>query len=273
MTTEEIRKAIEKEFVKEAANRRLFGLSASDRFMDFSELFATNGVIATLIYVVAVIISLKSQIFAKWQEEIKSLYESSRYGTWAWWIETAKRWQRGDSTKVINGEVGYSKINEEKRIVKAAMVRQNGRSIMLFVAKEEGGELTMLNGDELTSFQSYCDEVKPLGVNIVARSLPADSVKITGTVVYNGELLQEDLRKEIEAKVNDYIRNLTFGAIVRKTALIDVIMDIEGVIDIWFTLEVGGRVIDREVELVAGYGKVESLSLSYDNDTRVRRLW
>jgi hypothetical protein len=277
MTTEELKKELEKKFVQIASANELFGLTSEDKGKEFSSLFATNGVIATIIYVVAVVISLRTQLFAKWKEEIKSLYESSRYGTWAWWIETAKRWQVGYSTVVINGEVGYEKIDENAKIIKAAMVRQNGRSIAVYVAKMENNRLVALNEekDELSSFQRYLNNVKPLGVYVVAVSKEADKMKIEADIVYNGELSKEAMDKAVSERLNGYFTNLEFGATIYKAQIIEEIMSIEGVVDVALdvSVESGGvwRVLERSIALEAGYGELVESVLRYSIDNSVRR--
>lgn len=275
MTTEEIRKDLEKNFVLHASMNKLFGLTAADRGKEFSSLFATNGVIDTIIYVVAVVVSLRNQLFSKWKEEIKSLYESSRYGTWAWWIETAKRWQVGYSTVVINGEVGYEKIDEDAQIVKAVMVRQSGRSLSVYVAKQKSNELLALTDEELEGFQRYCDNVKPLGVHVVAVSKEADEVNIEADVVYNGELTQEAVKKAVQEKLNEYVRNLQFGATIYKAQMIEEVMSIEGMVDVDLKVDIVVEGIVNELErsfvLSAGYGVVKNINITLTRDNSVRR--
>lgn len=273
--TEEIRKDLEKKFVFHASMNKLFGLTSADRDKEFSSLFATNGVIATIIYVVAVVINLRNQLFEKWKEEIKSLYESSRYGTWSWWIETAKRWQVGYDTKVIDGEVGYEKIDEEAQIIKAAMVRQSGRSIAVYVAKQDNEELVSLTEEERESFQKYLNNVKPLGVYVIAVSKEADEIRIDAEVVYNGELTREAIDKAVVEKLNGYFTNLAFGATIYKAQIIEEIMSIEGVVDMALTVKVISERVERELErsltLSAGYGKVIESNIAYVVDNSVRR--
>lgn len=277
MTTEEIKKELEKKFVQRASANELFGLTSADSGKEFSSLFATNGVLATIIYVVAVVMSLRNQLFGKWKDEIKSLYESSRYGTWSWWIETAKRWQVGYSTVVINGEVGYEKIDENAKIIKAAMVRQNGRSIAIYVAKMENNKLVALNEKkgELSSFQQYLNNVKPLGVYVVAVSKEADKVKIDADIVYNGELSKEAMDKAVSERLNGYFTNLEFGATIYKAQIIEEIMSIEGVVDVALDVSVvsGGveRVLERSIALEAGYGELVDPVLRYTIDNSVRK--
>lgn len=275
MTTEEIKKDLEKNFVFHASTSKLFGLTPEDKGKEFSSLFATNGVIATIIYVVAVVISLRTQLFAKWKEEVKGLYESSRYGTWSWWIETAKRWQVGYSTVVIDGEVGYEKIDENAKIIKAAMVRQNGRSIAVYVAKQKSNDLLALTDEELEGFQQYCDNVKPLGVYVLAVSKEADEVNIEADVVYNGELSQEALKKAMQEKLNEYVRNLQFGATIYKAQMIEEVMSIEGVVDVDLKVDivVDGIVneLERSFVLSAGYGVVKNINITLTRDNSVRR--
>ncbi len=276
MTTEEIRKDLEKKFVMQASMNRVFGLTSADRSKPFNELFATNGVIATILYVVAVVISLRNQLFEKWKEEIKALYESSRYGTWAWWIETAKRWQKDYDTVEIDGEVGYEDVAEDKRIIKAVMVRQSGRSISVYVAKEEGGELVALDEEELNQFQQYCNNVKPLGVYVVAISRDADLINIDAEVVYNGELSQDGINTLVEEKLNTYFSNLKFGATIYKSQVIEEIMSIEGVVDVEIrrltaVADDVENVIERSWILNAGYGRIKNMTLNCIADNSVRR--
>lgn len=271
MTTEEVRIEIEKVFVRECARRGMFGLTRDDAGKEFSTLFGRTTVIAVILYVVAYMIVLKSQLFAVWKREVEALWQSSRYGTWVWWIETAKKWQKGDATVVTDGVVGYESVDESKQIIKAAMVRQNGRSISVYVAKGTDAELSPLAADELTAFQSYLNNVKPLGINVLAISLPADSIEVSGEVVYSNELLQNEMKDAVKDRLNEYFRSLSFGATVYVAQMIEEVMSIDGVVDTALTMKVNGEVIEREKVLPAGYGVADVANVVVKNNSIIRR--
>lgn len=270
MTTEEVRIEIEKVFVRECARRGMFGLTREDVNKEFSSLFGRTTVIAVILYVVAFMIALKSQLFASWKREVEALWQSSRYGTWAWWIATAKKWQKGDATEVIDGVVGYESVDESKRIIKAAMVRQNGRSISVYVAKGTD-ELSPLSADELGAFQAYLNNVKPLGINVLAISLPADSIEVSGEVVYSNELLQDEMKDAVKDRLNEYFKSLSFGATVYVAQMIEEVMSIDGVVDAALAMKVNGEVIEREKVLPAGYGVADVANVVVKNNSIIRR--
>lgn len=270
-TTEEYNKRLQEVFMREIGGRRLFGLTAADSGKSFSEVFSANGVIAVLLYAVAVVLANRDRLFDAWKKDVQRLYESSRYGTWAWWIETAKRWQKGDSTEVIDGEVGYSVVDESKRVVTAAMVRQMQRTLYLFVAKGDAGSYEKLDEEEVVAFQAYVNNVKPLGVNVIARSLDADEIGISGSVIYNGELTQDEIDSALKSAVQNLVSSLEYGATLYVSQVIDTMMDVEGVVDVAIEVTANGRIVDRSIALDAGYGEVARFEFNYERNSNVGR--
>ena len=85
----------------DAAN--LFGFQQGSRF---DNRFSRAGLMRILFYVVAYVIALKERSLDAWKADIAATADSTRYGTWHWWVKTCKEFQNGDTTTVINGKVG-----------------------------------------------------------------------------------------------------------------------------------------------------------------------
>ena len=132
-----------------------------------------------------------------------------------------------------------------------------------------------LTEEELEGFQQYCEKVKPLGVYVLAVSKEADEVNIEADVVYNGELSQEAVKKAMQEKLNEYVRNLQFGATIYKAQMIEEVMSIEGVVDVDLKVDivVDGIVneLERSFVLSAGYGVVKNINITLTRDNSVRR--
>ena len=271
MSVEEVYSQLQQTFVAMAASKRLFGLTEADASRAYGELFATTGVLSAILYAVAYVISLKETALESWKEAVSKTAESTRYGTWAWWIEAAKAFQLGDITEVIDGKVTYREIEPTHRIITAATVVQDGREIVIKVAKGENGNYSALSAEELQAFKGYIAEIKPLGLYVLAMSEPAAEVTIAGSVIYNSQLPQQQMRDKVVQALNDYFASLKFGGTIYRSQVADAIMGVDGVIDVAIAnLVVAGNSVERSYQPIAGYAKginSNDLTLEANYDT------
>lgn len=268
MKLDELNEELQKRFVSTAARNGRFGLTSADSNKPFADLFGKTSVIAILIYVVAAAIWAKDTLFADWLNAVERTADGTRYGTYRWWVNMAKKFQVGDiQTSVIDGFVGYETIDESKRIITAATVIQDGRNLTVKVAKSDGNNgLEQLTTDELGQFRAYVQNVKPIGIVVNVESKPAAQVRLVATVRYNAAKSEDEVKQEVEDAVSEYLANLGFGGTLYVSRIIEAIMDIDGVLDVRVPILGGvlvdGKVIQNSTVPSAGYAMLSDTNIT-----------
>lgn len=228
------------------------------------ELSALNSTSSTAIwrlwtYITAFVINIFEQYQDTFKIEISEIIAARRIGSLEWYVSTSFDFQLGDNLiNLPNGNYGYALIDESKRIVSRASAKVESGEIKLKLAKGISPNLVQLTNSELIQFTSYMELVKFAGTAIEYISLAADVLDITCDVYYDGLASTTTVETNIEAKINDFLSNLSFDGVLKKNALIEAIRETENVTDIVFTVITGtqGAVvtnIGREYETVAGY--------------------
>lgn len=270
MSLEEIREELEKRFVSAAANAGLMDLTAEDADRSFASLFGRTSVIAVLIYAVAAAMWAKDRLLTNWLSAVEETAAGTRYGTYQWWVKTAKEFQNGDNTEVIDGKVGYAIIDESKRIVQAACVVQNGRNLTVKVAKRGAGGLAALSGEELERFRGYVQNVKPIGIVVDAVSSPPSQVRLWAKVAYNADKSEADIKEELRSAVSDYLANIGFGGTIYTSRIVEAMMGVKGVVDARIfgvgKVMIDGHLFMNEAVPEAGYATLAEANISVTAD-------
>lgn len=274
MTTEEIRQELTRAFMNNANAASLFNFQQG---ASFDSTFSRAGLVSILFYVVAYVIALKERVLDMWKQDITDIADSTRYGTWHWWIKTCKAFQEGDTTSVIDGKVTYATIDPMKQIVTVATAKPNpianGTGLTLYVAKGSLGAYQPLDPStdgELEHFQAYIGQVKPLGMPVTVVSGSAAVINLTMTVTYNATTPNSSLLDNIKDAINNYINNIAFGGTVYRSRIVSAVNAIDGVLDCqisgWTS---GGTAISGETcEPANGYAILDSNfnpTLTYTN--------
>lgn len=267
MKLDELNEELQKRFVATAARNGRFGLTSADSNKPFTDFFGKTSVIAILIYVVAAAIWAKDTLFADWLDAVERTADGTRYGTYRWWVNAAKKFQINSQTSVIDGFVGYETIDESKRIIAAATVIQDGRNLTVKVAKSDGNNgLEKLTTNELMQFRAYVQNIKPIGIVANVESKPAAQVGLIATVRYNAAKSEDEVKQEVEDAVSEYLANLGFGGTLYVSRIIEAIMDIDGVLDVRVPIlggvRVDGRVVQNSTVPSAGYAMLSNTNIT-----------
>lgn len=229
-SVEDIKKVLTDEFM---ADERTQSLYQTDGSTKFEERFKNKSIENLIFYVVAYFCWIRETMREKWLEDVEKTALATRYGTKQWWHKTAMEWQKGDAvTTLSDGSVGYSNIDESKRIVKYAAIVTEGRTVYIKVAKESGGSLTTLTASELTSFKAYIDQVKPVGIAVTTQSKKGCLIQVNGNIYYNGERTPDEVLESVKTAIQEYLKNIEFGGVLFKNKLIDAAQSVEGVTDV-----------------------------------------
>lgn len=228
MTQKEVMEEMTTAWMQNEAAARVFGYEVG---ASYDAVYAKASVLRLLMWVVSGVIALKETLLSEWKEEVRREAEETHYGTAAWWVEAAKRWQMGDRLKVIDGKVGYEREDAGKRVVTAASVTAAGRTLLLKVAKGSPGSREALTAAELQSLRGYVEAVKPIGLMVTVRSGAANRVTIGGVLRYRAELTEEDVREAVRAAVEQAMDGLEFNGDLYEGRLAMAMMQVEGVVD------------------------------------------
>jgi len=242
--------------------------SIVDKKNSTAELSGLNSISQTAIWkllahITATAIFIFEGILYSEKTLIESQIARNKYGFIDWYSTESLKFQYGDSLVFDNatGVYSYDEIDETKRIIARAAAIENPitAQIRLKVAKDSGGTLIKLTGDELTAFRAYINAIKVAGTNILIVSDAADIISINGTVKFNSQYSESDISTAINAALNDYKLNFNYNGIIRKNDIIEVIRDVEGVVD-FIPSALSGQasgfsslVIDDEYETYSGY--------------------
>lgn len=183
-----------------------------------------------------------------------------------WYSIKAKEFQLGDSLNADNGLVVYPVVDPSKRIITASAVKETGGSLIIKVAKDGAGGLVPLSSTELAAFKGYIRDLRDAGVDTLIVSQNPDLLKLQVDIYYNPIIPLVALKTNVETAINNYINNLPFDGIFRKTNLVDEIQAIEGVRDIKinlceastnYTTNPNFNTINVFYESIAGYMNID----------------
>ena len=202
-----------------------------------------------IMFICAYGIYVHEQLFDIAQDEIDTLTLNRVFGQLPWYVEKAKTFQLGDDLVFINNEYyGYEVIDESKYIVTQASATVSSGQILLKVAKGDIGSLTPLSASEKTALQIYFlgttgvnaeDGIAPAGTKISIVSEDPDDLKFHCDVFVdplvideNGILLSDGVTKPVEDSVTNYIQQLPFDAVFKRSSLEDAIQAVNGVVNV-----------------------------------------
>ena len=198
--------------------------------------------------VVAFAIRTLEEGFDTHKKEIRTLLDNQQTGTLNWYREQALKWQRGHQLRIQDNRVFYAKNDPSSQIITHAAVEEStGRqagTIQVKVVKDDpkGDVYEALSTDELTAFSAYMKAVAFAGLNVQSSSAEAVPISITGTIQIDpqqlttlGTQVSDTNRKPIEEALDAYLRDLPFNGIIRRTALVDAIQAVPGVVDVFIS--------------------------------------
>lgn len=257
----EIKKQLTDEWMANESVQQKFGFAAGTLFEDR---FKPATMINILFYIAAYIFWLREAALEGWRSDVDATALATRYGTKEWWHKIALAWQDGDMTSVVDGAVEYSVVDESKRKITFCSVREEGRTLYLRVACGSAGNLFSLTAEELARFQSYLNDVKPLGVRVIAYSYNADNVTIAADIYYDGEVSVAGVDVEVKRVIDEYLASIVFGGDIYVSKMVDVIQSVKGVVDVHnLKLNAGSGWQTRKLTPNAGYVKVTGYGLIY----------
>lgn len=191
-----------------------------------------------LLYIVAFGIVILEKIFDAHLEEVDNKLIQLKPHSSSWYQQQVLAFQYGQSLvqgKYDNTGKTAEQIEASKIIKNVGIVENNTGRLLIKVAKISNSELTKLTTGELLALNSYIQQIKDAGVNVLVSSLDADNCKIDITV-YIDPLVINAIGNNITTNtpvvnnaIFNYLKGLPFNSEFTNMSLVDAIQQVEGV--------------------------------------------
>ena len=227
------------QFMTDSVIRTKYGITGS---ATFDETFSKVSIENIWFSIVASAIWVLESLFDAFREDVDAKISTAVLASIPWYHKIALEFQYGDQL-VFDEETQqfvYPEIHPNKQVVKYAACRDVGGGVYVLAAgANSSGTPVALDADVLTAFESYLNQRKPAGVIVEVGSYAPDRVRVYADVQYNpqvinasGQLVEDTTVRPVDAAINAYLRNIEYGGVLNKTALVDAIQAVPGVVDV-----------------------------------------
>jgi hypothetical protein len=260
------------QFMAEPVIREKYGLSAND---SFDEKFSKVSLENIYFFIVAAAIFALEAIFEQFKTDVDNRIAEAVLASIPWYHKVCMDFQYDDElvydekTKTF----GYAEMNESKKLIKYAAVRENASGINILVSGDENGVPKALSDDVLTVFKTYLNKRKPAGVLFQVYSYDPDLIQLDLTVQYDPMLLNADgsiigdtAKFPVESAVKEYLSGIVYGGTFNKTKLVDAVQGATGVVDVVLG-DVRTKPMTRSEFLLAQGNNVVSVSGAFAVDS------
>lgn len=204
-----------------------------DTTKTFEEQFSLVSFESILFYCVAFAIWVLEGIFDTHLKDVNTIVGNMKPNRPAWYREKVLRFQYPGRVVVTDQDfydnTGLSATDiEDLEIVKFCAVNDIGNTLKIKVAKGSALNRQPLSNAEVTALESYLEDIKDGGVDIIIINQQADKVFAEIEIYYNPLLLRPDL-KPVETVFKSYVATLKFDGLMRQNKLIDELQKVEGV--------------------------------------------
>lgn len=186
-------------------------------------------------YIQAVAINLLEQIIDLFTIEIEDLISSNVPATVPWIRAEVLLFQYSAANPQIvqintDFSVGYATVDETLQIISnCAVVPKNNGQIDIKVATDSPP--TQLSAPQVVALSAYIDDILPAGALYNVVNAAADTLRIDGTIYYNGQY-NGTIQANVETALNTFMNSLPFNGVIKVTDIIQAILDVAGVTDV-----------------------------------------
>jgi ribosomal protein S13 len=161
--------------------------------------------------IVAVAVVQLSRLWDLAKKELSTIAASQIYGTRAWYANLVLTMPGTAATK-------------------ASCIEQ-GTKVLIKVAKITGTSTAQLTPAEVNAIRTYVNNKKVVGTDVDVISQTADLCKFVLSVQYSG--VQATVEAAVKQAIKDYLNNLPFDQVLTKGLLIDSLLNVAGVVDVF----------------------------------------
>lgn len=208
-----------------------------------------------LSYVMAVAIHTYEAILDTFQVKVALALNGRINGTPDWYVMMAKKFQynpvteSGDELKFNENtlKIEYATVDTSHRIINQAawQTGEDGNSIILKVCKANSNTSEINNGVpymelshfEMTAFKLFIQEIKFVGANVYAESLPADILTIIADkknpIYYNDSYVTAaQAIANLQKAMIDFANNMKYNELLYYQSVIDVLRKTDNIVDV-----------------------------------------
>lgn len=181
-----------------------------------------------MLWVMAFGIWLHEILWDDFRDDVNLLIESAIPGTPRWYQREALKFQLGYELTWNGTKYIYTVIDQGALLISRCAIQDNGGIIRVKVAKSNIPE--QLTADEVIAFNSYMQQIKFAGSNVLIVNFSADQLRFQIDVYYNAQVELAVIKAACEAAILNYLSNLEFNGRVIAANLVDQIQQVEGVV-------------------------------------------
>lgn len=198
-------------------------------------------------YVMSVLIHSYYTLLDIFEIDIANLIKSRINGSSQWYVLMATKFQYNSDTKNCDQlvfdedtlKIRFATVDTTHQIIaKAAYVDNDSNDgIILKVCKnntnsnekDNGVNYMQLDSDELTAFKYYISQIKFVGANVQALSIPGDIITVKNcSIVYDDKYITEEQAfNNIKSALINYTTTLDYNALIYSQKINDVIMSLD----------------------------------------------
>lgn len=165
-------------------------------------------------------------------------------GNAAYYANALLKYQSGDELE-MNEEgtaFSYPTIDETKRVITRVSYSEYqeagfyDKQLMLKIATGEPGAYERVSDEELLAIRAYFNQIAFAGTHATIVSRKGDVLVPRVTVYYDGAISEEEVYKNIEDALNDFIANVSFDGVIYTQKIIDAIQRAEHVVDVHISI-------------------------------------
>lgn len=222
-------------------------------------------------YITATVIFSVETMHDLFKAEIEGILSTKIPGSIPWYRSVCLAFQYGNALVFSGGKYGYDQLDEEARIIDQCSVREAADGLIIKVAKEVDGQLQPLSAEEENSFQAFIQKVKFAGTHVRVINIDGNKLHVAGEIFYDPLLInadgtsKADGSRPAEVAVENYLRSLPFDGRLKRTALMEAILNAPGVFDMKLTIlankyaDYDYQDIDIDAIPESGYFKIDPI--------------
>jgi len=185
-------------------------------------------------------------------DDIDYIFETKQVPTEKWYITEALKFQVDDVLIIdpVTYQITYDPIDPAAQIIGSATVKTFSNKLFLKVRRID---TDILSANEKTQFETYMNQVKIAGTQLIVENYPGDELTLNMTILYDGTKDLLDIQSQVEAVINRYIDNLEFDSKFLTSSLIDNLQILTDIIDPRFDSGVALDSLLNEVDFIHEY--------------------
>jgi hypothetical protein len=214
-----------------------------DQYLELTEFKNSSkmSILDAFTWVVSTCIVVFETIMDTFKIDLAKELQNRINGTPAYYASALLKYQSGDEL-VINEDgtaFSYDTVNEDKRVISKVSYSEYSsdgfydKILLLKIATGIPGAYLQIDEKELLAIRAYVDKIKFAGtiVNVVSRI--GDVLIPRVTVYYDGAVDENEVYKNIENALNEFIAKIDFDGAVYVQKVIDAIQRADHVLDVY----------------------------------------